>query len=1340
MVFSESVQCNRAQLFISHKTSGDSLSCNSTDTAAEIHRTIEDTLMNQQLQHIHLSATIILASVIGCCPCHLHAADAAGGGFLDHGLMGHWFAGTDASGDPVFTRRDVRVDFDWGEHHRPGGATVNGFNALDADAFSVRWRGRLAARFTETYSFHLTTPDAATLRIRAEGEAWQNLIIATAGGSTYVGTAHLQAGIPYDVELDYAEDTGPAAITLEWSGASFRREVIDPAQMMSINIGTYRRATWADGFARGRNRWEGCEIDELGNPTGDGQYIFWEILSPYELNPLLDGMMRLSFTGSAEVGVSGACDLISSTYDAKQNQTVAMLRGKTGTNANVASFTLKNTSRSGTPEGPGGVTDLKLTLPEAPGSDTPMNDNMLFHPVILEAFSRLTGLRFQRVNDQAVDWSDRTHPSFPYQGAGRRLPYRYNDRYNDGQWNLHGSSCWAHEVEIMLCNITGNDYYVTVPHLASMAYYKQLALLIKHGSDASGIPYEQAVANPVHPPLNSNLRVYVELSNELWNFAQLGTYAPFFDLQQEVLDLQATNHPDFDLLNHDGLLEQRGKNDQGQWHNLFAVSMRWWGLRTIRISEQFRAVFGDDAMPGTSHSPRVRPLYGWQYNNTNGTCTQVLGFLEDILGDPQHAETPAAPNHHIYAGGGAGYYGAGNKFGLIPGVPAGGDFEQPITTEATTGGSMGDISFVGTAGVAGKGYRNMPEPQPLKKGISNHQAAYLGEQGAALQFEFTAPMDQESNIYGVVYRAVLPEGSEVHGRSLSVQADGEEVAVLTGRGTQPLPWSTHTLWNRKAWWVGSWYFTHNILLAPGQTVTIRLESLTDVCPVFIDNIHMTSLDAFFASEIPSSGSAMGQAVVEGRSHESTIRGDGRWAATFGLQYMTYEHGWSAGGDAGDTPLQVQAKYYDPRAGEAQYKAIDIFQRAGGTHATFGTYATWPVFSEPNRTLGAADVDQWPLVQGMNRSASAPVAPIDNGASVPGALAGYQWSANRDRWKVKADQLASGQWLGYNFVIPRHDRYRIGVHLDGTGAAALSIGGRHPILTNGGAGWIIAEVDLDYGLHSVRVTGLTGTVDIRRVVMAPSNMSTAVFQAIRPKYVTQADALPVPQGQVWMREDFGEQAGLLHGHGTRQGLGTWQVQNQSTEAAGFHVAIDQPLSENGGAYGVGGWQYLSSGVVPDFTAVPSGYLRKIDDRIALGAAGTTMFTNFKIRRSVGASPELGWSKGAIAAAKRDDCALICIIDNQWALRLRDPNGGWHEASTGIEASADTVFTITLAVSFGEYGSNAELWIDGASAATLETEAEIACHQLVFSAGASPGGAMIDAIHVGDSLSAVTGNHH
>ena len=45
---------------------------------------------------------------------------AVGGGFVDGGIQGDYFDNPNLAGSPAFSRRDVRIDFDW-QGNAPGG-------------------------------------------------------------------------------------------------------------------------------------------------------------------------------------------------------------------------------------------------------------------------------------------------------------------------------------------------------------------------------------------------------------------------------------------------------------------------------------------------------------------------------------------------------------------------------------------------------------------------------------------------------------------------------------------------------------------------------------------------------------------------------------------------------------------------------------------------------------------------------------------------------------------------------------------------------------------------------------------------------------------------------------------------------------------------------------------------------------------------------------------------------------------------------------------------------------------------------------------------------------------
>jgi len=62
---------------------------------------------------------------------------------------------------------------------------------------------------------------------------------------------------------------------------------------------------------------------------------------------------------------------------------------------------------------------------------------------------------------------------------------------------------------ISLANLMGKDLHITIPHYATADYVTKLAQTIRYGSDG-WVPYTSEQANPVFPPLNPNLKVYVE--------------------------------------------------------------------------------------------------------------------------------------------------------------------------------------------------------------------------------------------------------------------------------------------------------------------------------------------------------------------------------------------------------------------------------------------------------------------------------------------------------------------------------------------------------------------------------------------------------------------------------------------------------------------------------------------------------------------------------------------------------------------------------------------------------------------------------------------------------------
>ena len=119
------------------------------------------------------------------------------------GLRGEYFNNKNLQGTPVLTRTDPTVNFWWG-----GGSPGSGVNS---DQFSVRWTGTLTVPYTANWDLGMATDDG--FRLYLDGylriDDWSNH-----GLRLTRQTLHLEAGHPYDLELEYYENTGDAAAYL----------------------------------------------------------------------------------------------------------------------------------------------------------------------------------------------------------------------------------------------------------------------------------------------------------------------------------------------------------------------------------------------------------------------------------------------------------------------------------------------------------------------------------------------------------------------------------------------------------------------------------------------------------------------------------------------------------------------------------------------------------------------------------------------------------------------------------------------------------------------------------------------------------------------------------------------------------------------------------------------------------------------------------------------------------------------------------------------------------------------------------------------------------------------
>lgn len=175
--------------------------------------------------------------------------------------------------------------------------------------------------------------------------------------------------------------------------------------------------------------------------------------------------------------------------------------------------------------GAGGIQSIKVWLPAVDDPSTPAQENMqsslvdqFFHPIFLERIADANWgyIRFMdwgKTNaSPQMDWIDRRLPNHLFQFGiiNDRAPNNQGFAFGDRETGV----AWEHMVA--LSNATGKDLWINVPHLATEDYIRKLARLIRFGSDGVN-PFTSPQVSPAFPPLNSNLKVYVEFSNEIWS-------------------------------------------------------------------------------------------------------------------------------------------------------------------------------------------------------------------------------------------------------------------------------------------------------------------------------------------------------------------------------------------------------------------------------------------------------------------------------------------------------------------------------------------------------------------------------------------------------------------------------------------------------------------------------------------------------------------------------------------------------------------------------------------------------------------------------------------------------
>ncbi|MBD3242273.1 MAG: hypothetical protein GF331_16895 [Chitinivibrionales bacterium] len=1005
--------------------------------------------------------------------------DAVGGGYGGNGLVGEYFANAELSGQPAFSRRDVRIDHDWGELGLVGGSNWAAMKTFPRDNFSIRWTGTIIPRFTEAYTFVAHADDGIRVRIRPAGsQTWTTLIDEwSTAGSFASPVQSLTAGETYELQVEYHDLSGPALCRLQWMSHNTPLEVIDPVVHQALNATSwygYEDHVWANRTKTAR--WDNGRsvLDSLGWPADTATMVMSESNASERV---LAGMYLVTFTGKAAI-TTGCCNAVTfrvgtqtwsnqlprgEGYDAATNTTTAEMWVD---GSRLVDLRFREAARDGSDNTGTGVTDIKLMRPIAPDDSTYHDTSEIVHRQFKTLVApHYTCLRWlQGANARSAStWEGRTRPGYAF--FSKSLPgQNWSDQEN-----------W--EYLIMLANETGKDLYLTLPVDADDEYLSNMAKLLKYGSDGY-LPYESMQQDPLYPPLNCNLRAYFEIGNEIWNWA----FASTQQAQQALKAESLANSPVWQQVNYDG------NAGPAVWSGALR---RWQIIRTVALSNAFRGVWGDQAI-----GARIRALIEYQYNNEQGTAYSSFTYYNNWYnnGDGDHVAQPRPITYYIWGGGGATYYGVGNPYGNQSSIVfADSSFETPQigdnTLQMRPGGSP--WTFTGDAGI----YRSTQQNASIgvlsaaDAAPDGNQAAFLIDTGSISQtINFT-----HAGEFAVTFHAAGEGGGWPGYQHFDVLVDGQSVNPqgqtdirLSDGGFGIGGWSRATDNLDEEW--GSAVFTID---APGNhTVTFKGRSVTgDV--LMIDNVRISSVDSLLESGF-GSGQAWGQ--VAGDDYTAQLNSQAKYTRTFGLETVAYEAGWSVGGDFHQRPIQNWCKLVDDRAMRINDTAQAIWDRSGSAMQVWGVYTYHPSYDFDSAST-------YPIMRSIRAISNKLRDEPTNGKAVPGVLRAIHetddvsWSYGGDRNQLRG----RGHWASWLFTTAERAEYEFTVYARGSGAFKVDVDS-DPIgalSSTSGSAHTAFTVDLTRGAHAVRVECTRDSVTVDSIVVTSSPVSVAPRELAMP---------------------------------------------------------------------------------------------------------------------------------------------------------------------------------------------------------------------------------------------------
>lgn len=151
---------------------------------------------------------------------------------VGNGLLGQYFTNSSTTytnsknfnpTNLFLTRVDPTIDFNW-----TNGTVPDLSNGL----YTVRWTGQVQPQFSDTYFFQVESDDGCRLWVNDQLliDKWQSQ-----GLTSWTNAIALQAGVRYDIKLEYLQTGGAAQAHLYWYSADQPQEIIPNTSLYSTN-------------------------------------------------------------------------------------------------------------------------------------------------------------------------------------------------------------------------------------------------------------------------------------------------------------------------------------------------------------------------------------------------------------------------------------------------------------------------------------------------------------------------------------------------------------------------------------------------------------------------------------------------------------------------------------------------------------------------------------------------------------------------------------------------------------------------------------------------------------------------------------------------------------------------------------------------------------------------------------------------------------------------------------------------------------------------------------------------------------------------------------------------